>query len=68
MERPPHTHTLALTPPPPPPHHFIPSLSGLTGMLPMLMEKDLHHRVTAMANTFGPVFKMRVMQFHVRRY
>lgn len=39
---------------------------GLTGMLPMLMEKDLHHRVTAMANTFGPVFKMRVMQFHVR--
>ena len=36
-------------------------------MLPMLMEKDLHRRVTAMVNTFGPIFKMRVMQFHVSR-
>ena len=34
-------------------------------MLPSLWEKDFHRVVTRWANAHGPVFKMRIMQFHV---
>ena len=39
--------------------------TGLVGILPKLWEKDLHRIITGWANEFGPVFKLRVMQFHV---
>ena len=41
--------------------------TGLVGILPKLWEKDLHRIITGLANEFGPVFKLRVMQFHVSR-
>ena len=41
--------------------------TGLVGILPKLWEKDLHRIITGWANEFGPVFKLRVMQFHVSR-
>lgn len=50
------------TPPTPSPHH---THTGLIGMLPSLWEKDFHRVVTRWANAHGPVFKMRIMQFHV---
>ena len=43
------------------------SHTGLVGVLPKLLEKDLHRIITGWANEFGPVFKLRVMQFHVSR-
>ena len=50
----------------PNPFTFI-SHTGLVGVLPKLLEKDLHRIITGWANEFGPVFKLRVMQFHVSR-
>jgi hypothetical protein len=36
-------------------------------MLPSLWKKDFHRQITAWANEHGPVMKMRIMQFHVRK-
>lgn len=43
------------------------NFKGLVGILPKLWEKDLHRIITGWANEFGPVYKLRVMQFHVSR-
>lgn len=48
-------------------NHFRFQQTGLVGILPKLWEKDLHRIITGWANEFGPVFKLRVMQFHVSR-
>ena len=48
-------------------HLFLSIPTGLVGILPKLWEKDLHRIITGWANEFGPVFKLRVMQFHVSK-
>ncbi len=40
--------------------------AGLTGILKVLAEeKDIHRVATDWANSYGPILRVRVMQFHV---
>ena len=42
-----------------------PGYPWLTGMWSLLASKEPHRRITELAEEFGPIFKLRLLAFHV---
>lgn len=45
-----------------------PKYPFLLGFMELVERKDVHRYATELAEQFGPIFKFRIMCFHVRTY